>query len=66
MYQDPEGTHSLEQNGGHIEASNKSTATIDTDGDYYKGKITSLNEEIINLNEEIKTLNNKLSTVMIQ
>ena len=53
MYQDPEGTHSLEQ-GVCLETTNRSTVTYDTgDSAYYKKRILSLNEEIKALNNEV-------------
>ena len=53
MYQDPEGTHSLEQSD-HPEMTNKNTVTIDADDNsYYKQRILTLNEEIKALNNEV-------------
>ena len=53
MYQDPEGTRSLEQSD-HPEMTNKNTVTIDADDNsYYKQRILTLNEEIKALNNEV-------------
>ena len=52
VYQDPEGMRSLEQNSSS-EASNRNPVANDSDDNYYKRRITSLNEEIKALNDEI-------------
>ena len=54
VYQDPEGTHTLDHSKNNTEATNNKTA-VDNDGDngYYKKRIISLNEEIKNLNDEL-------------
>ena len=62
MYHDTESTHTMERNG-HVENANKNTLTNDTDENYYKGRIMSLNEEIKGLNKEIKVLNNEVTKV---
>ena len=63
VYQDPEGTRSLEKTD-HIDAANNQTAvTNGTDDSFYKSRIMSLNEEIINLNKMIKALNDELAMV---
>ena len=75
MYQDPEGTHTLDKIGHPgTQASVKNPVTNDTEGNnYYKGRIMTLNEEIKTLNmenkalnEEIKALNVELSKVIMQ
>ena len=53
MYQDPEGTRSLEQSD-HPEITNKITVTVHADdNNYYKQRILTLNEEIKALNKEV-------------
>ena len=53
VYQDQEGTRSLEQSD-HPEMTNKNTVTIDADDNsYYKQRILTLNEEIKALNNEV-------------
>ena len=62
MYQDPEGTHFAKTDD--IDAVTNTKVTVNgTDENYYKGKITSLNEEIIGLNNKIDALNDELAMV---
>ena len=62
VYQDTEGTHSLEKTS-HNEAVNNVVIVNATDDNYYKSKIVSLNEEIIALNKTIKSQNSELEMV---
>ena len=56
VYQDPEGTQTLEKNS-HSEIAKRNSVTNitndTTDDIYYKRRIMSLNEEIKTLNDEI-------------
>ena len=55
MYQDPEGTRSLEQTNNHTTAdvTNKNVVANDDDDNYYKKRVLILNEEIKALNDEL-------------
>ena len=66
MYKDPEGTRSLEKTDNVDAVSSgqlQKVAVNSTDESYYKGRITSLNEEVIDLNKKIKALNDELAMV---
>ena len=63
VYQDPEGTHSLEKIDHTDAANNQKVVTNGTNDNYYRSRITSLNEEIIDLNEKNKALNDELAMV---
>ena len=65
VYQDPEGTRTLERTTDHIDAPNNkyNHAVNGTDNNFYKGRITTLNEEIIGLNKTIKSLTDELTMV---
>ena len=62
IYQDPEGTRSLEKTS-RSEAVNNVAIVNTTDNNYYKSRIVSLNEEIIALNKTIKSQNTELKMV---
>jgi len=62
VFRDPEGTHSLEQNG-HPES--KKNITSGTDDDYYKKRIENLNEEIKALNDELTLVDMTLFYVSV-
>ena len=63
VYQDPEGTRSLEKSDD-IDAVNSPKVVVNgTDENYYKSRIISLNEEIIDLNKKNKALNDELAMV---
>ena len=58
VYQDPEGTRSLEQTYNHTaEITNKNNVTNDADDNYYKKRVLTLNEEIKALNDELAKVN---------
>ena len=63
VYQDPEGTSSLEQIDANYSKTNDAIVNGTTDGSYYKSRIVTLNEEIIALNKKNKALNNELAKV---
>ena len=65
VYQDPEGTRSLEKTDGIDAVTPQSPKVIinSTDENFYKSRIMSLNEEIINLNKKNKALNDELAMV---
>ena len=63
VYKDPEGTRSLEKTDDTDAANNQTVVTNGTDDSFYKGRIMSLNAEIINLNKTIKALNDELAMV---
>ena len=60
MYQDPEGTRSLE-GANHTDGTNnkKHSMVSTTDDEYYRNRIQELNQEIIALNKKNKVLNNE-------
>ena len=65
VYQDPKGIGSLTKTDD-IDASagnNQKVVVNGTDENYYKGRIMSLNEEIIDLNKMINSLNDELTMV---
>ena len=65
MYQDPEGTRSLEQTNYINPTSNKTIDAVDdsSDDNYYKNRIISLNTEIAALNKKNKALCDELTMV---
>ena len=64
VYQDPEGTRSLEKtNDIGVSAVNNQAIVNSTDENYYKCRIISLNKEIIDLNKKNKALNDELAMV---
>ena len=63
VYQDPEGTHSLEKTDDIDAANTQKFISNGTDDSFYKSRIMSLNEEIIDLNKTIKALNDELAMV---
>ena len=63
VYQDPEGTRSLEKSDDSDPVKNKKADVNSTDEVYYKSRIISLNEEIIALNQKNKALNDELTMV---
>ena len=60
MYQDPKGDRI--DGVTTIDKTNDVVINI-TDDNYYKGRIVSLNEEIITLNRRVKTLDSELAMV---
>ena len=65
VYQDPEGTRSLEKTDDTDAANTQKFTTNGTNDVFYKSRIMSLNEEIINLNKTIKVLNDELAMVCV-
>ena len=65
MYQDPEGTRSLEQTNYIDPTNNKTIDAVDdsSDDSYYKSRIISLNTEIAALNKRNKALCDELTMV---
>ena len=63
VYQDPEGTSSLEQIDAKYGITNDAIVNDTTDDSYYKSRIITLNKEIIVLNKKNKALNNELAKV---
>ena len=54
MYQDPEGTHSLDHTSSHTaDVTNKNVVANCDDDNYYKKRVLILNEEIKALNDEL-------------
>lgn len=53
VYQDPEGTRSLDQTNNYTTEVNNRNAVTNDDDDYYKKRLLILNEEIKTLNDEI-------------
>ena len=63
VYQDPEGTRSLEKSDHTDAANNTNFGASSSDENYYKSRIQELNQEIIVLNKKNESLNDKLAMV---